>query len=760
MARVRTTSITQSGERDSSGTLRWMAPEQLDANARVTAATDIYSLAVVMWEILTGQRPYEGAKERAIERSIEGGPDKKLPVPDALPEGARLMLRQCWENNLAARPTCAQLIHALKQLQAEETQQRAARSPAAASAPGPGPLPSSAVATGAASSGDAAPQSAGPDDGVVDYEEGPVRSERAATDAHVLRHRARNQRMWQSLTSRLKAHDPTLDAFDLGFLNEPYTGERTHTLSTSELQLWSSVLASNTHVRRLNLYRQPLNQVAATHLVDMIQRNRTLEDLCLQRCKLSNRSMDALAPAVASHPSLRLALLSGNEFGAAGLTSLCTELMKANATLQKLYIDDHRSFGEAMPALAAMLRVNTSLQLLDLSWCELDDAAVEFPLNALPHNSTLRTLKLTSTKIGDATAARFAALLRSNACALTELSVDYCSNIKAEGVAQLAEALQDNHRITSFDLKWEDAAAAAKSATEGVLARNMLERLCADEPSLTSVSTYPLPFPEAELYATIASNTHVTSLSLGSVVDSASLSRALSQNRSNLTSLNLMLTDATDTQLRLLAPGLTARAATLRELFLWPQYRDEDFNSDDEESEERLHNFKGRVSAVHVVAALQGCSTLEELGLSFFDVCAAIPQLAALLRANRRLRWLDFSSCALTAESLAALKDTLATLPSLTRLILTENRLGDEGARVVAGLLGRIPTLEHVDLHRQTGDGKIGFAGSLALARAMRRHERVMVELDRPFDAEVEAQAAAKHAAQARKSPKGNCNLM
>ena len=43
-------------------TLRYAAPEQVAAGA-ITTATDIYSLGVVLHEVLTGRSPYRAVRE-------------------------------------------------------------------------------------------------------------------------------------------------------------------------------------------------------------------------------------------------------------------------------------------------------------------------------------------------------------------------------------------------------------------------------------------------------------------------------------------------------------------------------------------------------------------------------------------------------------------------------------------------------------------------------------------------------------------------
>ena len=80
-------SATQTGTCDPSiGTLRYMASEQLDGG-NVTPAADVYSLAVVLHELLTGTVPYSSADPNAIRREIASGVaghvSKALPKPVA-----------------------------------------------------------------------------------------------------------------------------------------------------------------------------------------------------------------------------------------------------------------------------------------------------------------------------------------------------------------------------------------------------------------------------------------------------------------------------------------------------------------------------------------------------------------------------------------------------------------------------------------------------------------------------------------------------
>src|SRR5688500_1618499 len=98
MAHIRLTSSTQTKAPAGSGTLRWSPPEFLQDGGyeRATPAADVYSLGVVLWELCTCCLPYGQSSDRVMERSIEGGPEAKLKVPDSVPRGMHLLLAACW----------------------------------------------------------------------------------------------------------------------------------------------------------------------------------------------------------------------------------------------------------------------------------------------------------------------------------------------------------------------------------------------------------------------------------------------------------------------------------------------------------------------------------------------------------------------------------------------------------------------------------------------------------------------------------------
>lgn len=80
------------------GTSAWMAPElfeAVDGNSS-TFKSDIWSLGVLLWEILTGRMPYRGMEHLAICVKVKYD-GSELPIPDTTPECFKEVLKiMCW----------------------------------------------------------------------------------------------------------------------------------------------------------------------------------------------------------------------------------------------------------------------------------------------------------------------------------------------------------------------------------------------------------------------------------------------------------------------------------------------------------------------------------------------------------------------------------------------------------------------------------------------------------------------------------------
>ena len=82
VARLSSANITQAGT--ILGTLTYMAPEQLQGES-VDSRADLYSVGVLLWELLTGKRLYSGGYAQVLNQVLQGIPPKPSEADPAIP---------------------------------------------------------------------------------------------------------------------------------------------------------------------------------------------------------------------------------------------------------------------------------------------------------------------------------------------------------------------------------------------------------------------------------------------------------------------------------------------------------------------------------------------------------------------------------------------------------------------------------------------------------------------------------------------------
>jgi serine/threonine protein kinase len=106
LSKIQSASIMTISER--SRAIQWMAPESLTRYCVYTEQSDIYSYGVILWEIITGKRPYEGVTEKEILDHIEQG--RREEIPQTIPTVYAEIIRRCWSKDPNERPSLTEII--------------------------------------------------------------------------------------------------------------------------------------------------------------------------------------------------------------------------------------------------------------------------------------------------------------------------------------------------------------------------------------------------------------------------------------------------------------------------------------------------------------------------------------------------------------------------------------------------------------------------------------------------------------------------
>ncbi|BDA49709.1 probable LIM domain-containing serine/threonine-protein ki at C-terminar half [Coccomyxa sp. Obi] len=93
------------------GTAAYMPAEML-MEGKMTKAADVYSFGMLMWEVLTGKKVFEGLRQSQIICKVMTG--WRPEVPEGCPSGYTDIMVACWHANPAQRPGFADILQRLR----------------------------------------------------------------------------------------------------------------------------------------------------------------------------------------------------------------------------------------------------------------------------------------------------------------------------------------------------------------------------------------------------------------------------------------------------------------------------------------------------------------------------------------------------------------------------------------------------------------------------------------------------------------------
>ena len=145
-------------------------------------------------------------------------------------------------------------------------------------------------------------------------------------------------------------------------------------------------------------------------------------------------------------------------------------------TVKKLDLQSQKIKDEGVQFLAQVIN-STSLESLNISYCEIGDVGMAALSSSLRHNTTLKHLNAGGNEFGDEGIIKLAEAL--NQTSLEELDISHC-NIGDNGILALAQALSTNTSLETLNAK---TSKAITTQTQDALERALLQNT-----SLTSLS--------------------------------------------------------------------------------------------------------------------------------------------------------------------------------------------------------------------------------------------------------------------------------
>jgi len=95
------------------GTVAWIAPEIFNNKKLYTEKADVYSFAVIMWELLTRDMPFGEAEAFTIPVLVTKG--KRPELPKKYPKEFGKLLEKCWNQKSEKRPSFDEIVLRLRE---------------------------------------------------------------------------------------------------------------------------------------------------------------------------------------------------------------------------------------------------------------------------------------------------------------------------------------------------------------------------------------------------------------------------------------------------------------------------------------------------------------------------------------------------------------------------------------------------------------------------------------------------------------------
>merc|ERR1712070_652617 len=96
------------------GSLRYMAPE-VAMSRPYNDRSEIYSLALILWEMATQEVPYSGVEADTFEQQV-CLQHVRPPIPDSFRDELRSLLTASWHRDHRKRPSSSEIVPMLQNI--------------------------------------------------------------------------------------------------------------------------------------------------------------------------------------------------------------------------------------------------------------------------------------------------------------------------------------------------------------------------------------------------------------------------------------------------------------------------------------------------------------------------------------------------------------------------------------------------------------------------------------------------------------------
>lgn len=99
-----------------------------EGSSEISEKCDVYSFAVILWEMVSGEVPWDGATPMQVIFAV-GVQRQRLPLPPSCPAALQMLIERCWTADPGLRPGFPEILQSLlverrRALAVTETQPR------------------------------------------------------------------------------------------------------------------------------------------------------------------------------------------------------------------------------------------------------------------------------------------------------------------------------------------------------------------------------------------------------------------------------------------------------------------------------------------------------------------------------------------------------------------------------------------------------------------------------------------------------------